>query len=570
MNNHINHSPASKVLAIGLDGMPPHLLRWLVAEGYMPNVARLMDEGIYGPLRSTIPPITPTAWTSFMTGKNPGRHGIYGFLRFFPDNPTEVSLANSQSIAGSTLPDILSQNGKKVGFINLPMTYPPRPVNGFMITGLMTPSTDSSFTYPEDLRNELLEEFPDYDFLVRFELFDVKTDRGFNDFIDMAIRVITVRANACEYLMGKYQWDFLMVHFQSVDGLQHKLWSYIDPDLDLHIDKWRRDRIIEFYKALDTLIGQILLCAKHDDMVTMIMSDHGFGSVKGEIHPNLLLKDWGFLQKSKKATGSALHTANRIKNSLRRVPLLAPVCRAVKNSVRSSARKTWLEYLEEQQNSFGFGEDFNWEKTSAYFMVRGSYYGNLYINRNSHANALGMSSETEYSILRESLIQRLRRIESPATGEPVFKQVLKSESIYSGEFLNQAPDLVVVPREGYAISDSLLSASFVEESRMRIWGDHREDGIFIVTGNGIKANVPLAGAGIMDIAPTILYCLGLPIPEDMDGDVLTSVFQEAYIDNNPVEYCEADETCAIKLKSEVYSSDEQGMVSERLEGLGYL
>lgn len=563
MDNHINHSPASKVLVMGLDGMPPHLLKWLVAEGHMPNVARLMDAGSYGPLKSTIPPITPTAWTSFMTGKNPGKHGIYGFLKFSPDNPTAVSLANSLSITGNTLSDILNQYGKKVGFINLPMTYPPRPVNGFVITGLMTPSVDSSFTYPESLKNELLEEFPDYDFLVRIGLFDVNTDRGFREFIDTAIRVISVRANACMYLMKKCEWDFLMVHFQSVDGLQHKLWGYIDPDLDLRADKWKRDRVIGFYKALDALIGQILSCADHDHMVTMIMSDHGFGTTKGMIYPNLLLRNWGFLQTSKDVPRLAVRTV--VKDSLKRIPLIAPIYRTAKKYVKSPPRKTWLKYLKEQEDSFQFGEDFVWEGTRAYFMVRGSYYGNLYINRNNR-----MDSEAEYFEFRELLIKKLERVKDPATGEPVFRQVLKSESIYSGDFLSQAPDLVVVPHEGYVISDSLLPTSFIEESRMRIWGDHREDGIFIVAGNDIRANIPLTDANIMDIAPTILYCLGLPVPEDMDGHVLASVFGEAYIDNNPVEYCQADETCAIKLKSEIYSRDEQGMVSERLEELGYL
>ena len=181
-----------------------------------------------------------------------------------------------------------------------------------------------------------------------------------------------------------------------------------------------------------------------------------------------------------------------------------------------------------------------------------------------------MNSDPEYFALRESIIEKLKRVEHPATGGPIFKQIFPSENIYSGDFLSQGPDLVVVPRDGFAINDSLLPTNFMEESETMICGGHREDGIILVAGNGIMANANLKSACIIDVAPTILYCLGLPIPEDMDGEVLASVFKESYIGNNPVEYCEADAVRAVKLEDELYSRGEQGMVQKRLEELGYL
>ncbi|MBD3183605.1 hypothetical protein GF312_15030 [Candidatus Poribacteria bacterium] len=548
---------ANKVCVIGLDGMAPHLLEWLVSEGHMPNIKKFMDKGIYGPLKSTIPPITPTAWASFITGKNPGKHGIYGFLNFDPGNPGEVSLNNSQSIVGDTLLNILSRNEKKSGIINLPMTYPPQPVNGFLITGLMTPSIENTFTYPPELKTELLEIFPEYDFLVHFELFDVNSDRRFKNFVDTAIKVITIRANACLYLMEKYHWDFLMVHFQSVDAIQHKLWSYIDPDLKLSKskDKWRRDRIIEFYNVLDKLIGQIKSRINLSDTTTIIMSDHGFGARKGKIFPNVLLKKLGILKSYDEISNVQSNIFKKTKEFLRYIPLLVPIYKMARKNFSRKSRITWLEYLERQQDSFDFHKNLDFNKTKAYLMSAGSYYGSLYINEQSHK-------------LCDSLIKHLENARDPETGEVIFKGIFRAKDIYSGEQLKLAPDLIIVPREGYAIDDSLSAKKLLERSSKLVWGEHREYGIFMAFGDIIKENNNLTNARIIDIAPTILYCLGLMIPEDMDGRILVSIFKESHMDNYPVEYSKMDKTNNNRLKH-TYSQSEKIIVRDRLKNLGY-
>src|SRR5262245_39683574 len=150
-----------RVLLIGLDGATFDVLDPLMAEGRMPHLAALIAGGTRGILQSTKPPITPAAWTTFMTGKGPGRHGVIDFLRY--DHTTgKLSFNNYIEIHGRTIWELLSDRGYRVGSINLPMTYPPREVNGFMISGFATPSIDLDFTYPRDLKSEILRRYPDY------------------------------------------------------------------------------------------------------------------------------------------------------------------------------------------------------------------------------------------------------------------------------------------------------------------------------------------------------------------------------------------------------------------------
>ena len=141
---------ARRVLVIGLDGATYDILDPMRAEGRMPNLDRLITEGTAGILESTKPPITPAAWTTFMTGKGPGRHGIIDFERYDPRTNT-LSFNSTYEIREPTIWNILSAKGLRVGSINLPMTFPPKPVNGFLISGFETPSTDAEFTYPPEL-----------------------------------------------------------------------------------------------------------------------------------------------------------------------------------------------------------------------------------------------------------------------------------------------------------------------------------------------------------------------------------------------------------------------------------
>lgn len=554
----------NKVLVIGLDGMSPYLLERLVAEGHMPNVGKLMNAGVYGHLKSTIPPITSVAWASFLTGKNPGKHGIYGFLRFNPDNPMAgVSLVNSQAIVGEALPDIVSRCGKRVGLINLAMTYPPKPVNGFMVTGFLTPSTDSEFTYPPELKMELLEKFPNYDFSIHRNLFDTETNKGFDKFIQTATDIIRTRAEATLWLMDKHDWDLLITHFQTIDGVQHALWHYIDPDIEMETKKERlkRSRTIEFYTTLDKVIGRIIdkLDTINNNATKIIMSDHGFGPDKGMIYPNNLLVDWGLLKPARKPVKQL------IKEFIKSLPYIASFYRAtIKNAIKKIKGVPFKLKLELEHKSFDIARKFVLSQTKAYFLSTGTIYGYLY--RNNSESTLSQSEN-----LLDPIIDKLHSIKHPQNNQPIFGNVYSRDEIYSGPFLHIAPDLVVAPAdEGYQISDELNSGSLVTTYQKPRLGTHRRYGIFIAKGNVIKQIKSIQGLNIIDLAPTILYLMGCPVSREIDGKVVTDIFEESYLTEHQIQYTEKPPKDAMKSNGNTYSDDERAKVEERLKALGYL
>ena len=205
-------STERRVFAVGLDGATLDLIRPWVEEGKLPTFARIMREGSYGPLRSTIPPVTGPAWVSFMTGKNPGKHGIGDFLQRIAGEYRRTPV-DSRSIKAEPFWATAGRRGKKVGILNVPVTYPPYEVNGFLVSGLLTPRSKEGFSYPEGLARELDQAVGGY--RVNLDQFYVKgrADR----FLDDVRALVDTRTRAAQYLMSKYEWDFMMVHYIAID-----------------------------------------------------------------------------------------------------------------------------------------------------------------------------------------------------------------------------------------------------------------------------------------------------------------------------------------------------------------
>ena len=151
-----------RVLMLGLDGVPWSLLDPWLAEGKLPNLARLIAGGVRGNLRSTIPYVTAPAWTSCVTGVNPGKHGVLDFA-VLPRRRATASTSSTRPRCGRGRCGRCSATpGKRVGMVNVPVTYPPQPVNGVLVACMLTPSLKSRFTYPDCLREELLAAVPGY------------------------------------------------------------------------------------------------------------------------------------------------------------------------------------------------------------------------------------------------------------------------------------------------------------------------------------------------------------------------------------------------------------------------
>ncbi|MFQ5411903.1 MAG: alkaline phosphatase family protein, partial [Phycisphaerae bacterium] len=287
-------SPFSRVLLIGLDGATFDVIGPLMERGRMPELKSLLDTGTWGPLESTRPPITPAAWTTFMTGKGPGKHGIIDFLRYDPHTNRLCFNDNKKiSTKAKTIWQILSDKDYRVGSINVPMTFPPEPVNGFMISGFDTPP-GKDFTYPKSLQAKILAAYPDYTHEKKWERHAGGGDELFSKNLDYICQSFERGYDLARMCGELYGWDVMMVLYKLVDNLQHKTWRYIDERTK---DKYPiRARLTEAcWEKLDTVIGKLKRFAREHDADVLVMSDHGHGSLDGKAQPNLLLSRWGYL-----------------------------------------------------------------------------------------------------------------------------------------------------------------------------------------------------------------------------------------------------------------------------------
>lgn len=286
----------SKVLVVGLDGATWDIIRPLVAEGRLPTIARLLDKGASGTLYSTTPPVTPAAWTTFFTGKNPGKHGIYDFQRLNHET-YELTSVRTEQHREQTLWELLGEAGFRSIILDVPFTYPPRPFNGIMITGYGTPRvSNTTFTHPVDLTEHLP---PRLHSEIRVALPSYRFDRS-RPFIQEWQEIMRGRQKLLRYMIDEEEWDLFMVVFSITDNMAHVFWTYIDP---AHPNYFRpeaeeyREAFLGAYEQGDRILGELMERAGLIDLTPTIL--HLFdqpippdmdGRVLKEIHSDAFLE----------------------------------------------------------------------------------------------------------------------------------------------------------------------------------------------------------------------------------------------------------------------------------------
>ncbi|MCK4340135.1 MAG: alkaline phosphatase family protein [Phycisphaerae bacterium] len=533
-----------RLLILGLDGATFYVLDPLIEAGRMPNLKHFIKNGVAGVLNSTQPPITPAAWTTFMTGKGPGRHGILDFEKY--DATTHTLTFNSTyEIREKTLWQHLSEKGLRVGSVNVPMTYPPKPVNGFMISGFETPSIDAQFTWPAELKEEIFRIIPDYNYRTnwRRKAFGKRAQLAEN--IEYIANSFVQGAKLTTYYGDKFGWDVLMVVFKLVDNLQHKAWKYVDP-------RWagrfpRESKMTaRCFQQLDDVLGHLFEYADKNGATVLIMSDHGHGSLDGKAQPNLLLHKWGYLalrSSWEQAATRAGHWVHRL----------------------TKGRATRFE-----QGSRGVERDLavDWTRTKACVMHAG-IYGYLYINLKGRG-PLGIVDPKDYESLRDELAKRLRNetVRFPdGKTVPIFEQVYKTEELYGCSRAGNPnlPDLMLAPHPGFAVVRKIRGRKPVRWCSLgRLEGTHRVEGILALGGPNIRHGERV-DANIVDITPTALAALGLRVPVDMEGRVIREAFSTEPIvePEPPVEKVET-------VGEEAYTDEDRRVLEQRLSELGYL
>jgi predicted AlkP superfamily phosphohydrolase/phosphomutase len=547
-SNDEGETPRRRVLVLGLDGATFDIIRPLSEAGRLPNLARLMDEGAWGVLDSTLPPVTIPAWISMMTGMNPGRLGLFDLLKRdgYGVEPNGYCFASHAPIW-----KILNSYGVRTGMINIPGTYPPEEVDGFMVTGMMTPSKESAYSFPSKLQTDLGESGLDYEIdLPSWQYFEERA------FYKDAIKVTEKRGRAAKYLMEHIPCDFYMVVFTSPDRIHHLLWD-------------KRETVEDYWEELDRVLGG-LLDAVGDETTVYVVSDHGFGPLERTFFVNEWLRRNGFLRAKRKINERAIVKLGRIAERLYRFlgerELLKPVAGVLFKvvGIERLQRYTYT-YL---SNARLEGR-VNWSKTKAFSSVHTPHFGQIYLNTEGKMLE-GCVQENERDELVSALIEKLRVLKDPRTGASVNVEVYSSRDVYTGPHLDEAPEIIFMLDGGRCEIDAKVGEErlFVEGAPLTGWkGTHTRDGIFIARGPEVRQGFRVEKASILDVAPTLLYSFGIPMQDEMDGRVLDEIFKDAsgFSERSAVKPMMDGETDVSS-----FDDEEKALIEERLRKLGYI
>ncbi len=561
---------------ICLDGATFDLLDPWIKSGRLPTLKRFVDEGVKGDLQSVVPPITAPAWASFMTGKNPGKHGVYYFVNrgYETDQTTFV---DSRSRSGKVLWHLLGEAGKKVLVLNVPTTYPPEEVNGALISDFLTPPGKRDFTYPATLADELEEKFGKYPLHLKTLMFSAGMSVANAQRLLRELRhEVKVKFDVAHYLLDKVEPDFCILHILGTDRVQHELWSLFDPQDPRHNGEMRRqcaESVIDYFVRVDAEIER--LCERFDqNTTTFIISDHGFGAIRKVIDLNVWLLENGYI-KARTDLGSRLKSALWKRGLTKELFIKLALRTFFRYGAGIAARipdesifKSMLFLARRGEGGrllFSF-DDVDWGRTRAYAPVG---MGAIYVNLKGREPQGSVSPGDEYQSVKEEIVEKLRILRDPDSGERIVADVYLREQIYHGPHLDRAPDIMFLPNASGLFAGSMTGFSSNRWIfKNSAWpGHHRMEGILLAKGKWFNRGERIEGARLIDLAPTILHVLGNKIPADMDGHVLTDLFDRDFLERHPVEFRTPDEDVAAPVS---LPGEEEEDVTRRLKDLGYL
>jgi len=496
----VNHPTEcrNRVFVIGIDGITFDLVKPWVESGELPNFARIMKEGAQGPLASTLPPISPTAWTAAGTGVNPGKNNVFGFFAGW--HWTGSRYANTPVNSGErkckAVWQLASEAGLPVVVVNMPVTSPAETVNGLMISGFPI-IKDQPWVYPPSRA----AEFADWPLDAHTPgMRPGEEAQTFAKLTDEESRRWRTGLRLMDSERYKLFWHVLTI----TDRIQHHYWRFMDKNHILHdpdMAKTLGSAVLDTYKRMDAALGDVMTRMRDDD-VLVVLSDHGFGPL------HTTISGPGFLK------------ANFPDGKLKVRPI---------DGIYACFKIRPAEYLDD-------GEDMQ-----------------------------PLITQT-----RERLAKELRELKDPTSGKPVMQSVWVNSEIYKGPYAQEGPDVIGLEEPGYltvngwdysgpgfmrrvAVTDHMYSA------------DHRPYGVLLLYGRGIAPGSHAANAAIIDVAPTVLHLLGLPIPEQIDGRVLTECLRTDYLAAAPIR--KTDREIVQKHWKDGASAEE---IDKQLRGLGYV
>jgi predicted AlkP superfamily phosphohydrolase/phosphomutase len=536
-------------VVIGLDGAAWHLLDPLIDKGLMPRLAALRRSGASGTMRSTIPTYTPPAWTSAATGVNPGRHGIYGFVEGHAQDDG-LELVHSGKIKSPTIWEMANAQGARVGVYNMPLTYPPLPMDGWTVSGMMTPGygerlrgfTSWSRGDHQALESKILEWAPGYvvDVSVNYE-----TDWRDASLCERVLASLRQRRHVLEGLLELDPPDLLFSVLESPDRLQHVYYRYMDPRDPMSRTPQATEvlpAVTRCFEEIDRIIGVLHDYAGREGGV-IVCSDHGFTAWEVSVHTNSLLERWGYL-KMKSGAGA-------MRNPV--VQKLVPVAKRVlpRKVARQAKGRTFAAV--------------DWQETRAFAspIPQQGVYVNL---KGREAN--GIVEPSELNEVKAELKERFQSLIAP-DGDLACSEVHLSEEVFHGDAMIGAPDVLPILRDHrYELDDEVFHTTPFTDHSALPRGVHHPDGIGVFCGPGVTVGSE-AASSVLDVTPTLLYMAGLDIPDGLDGRVVTDAFDEGHLAQVPVR-TGATVGASERRDESPYSPEEEALVEESLRGLGYL
>ena len=560
---------SKRILILGLDSASLAWIEKWVNEGRLPNLGRLIARGATGILRSVNPPLSPAAWSSFATGMLPGKHGVFDHIYRRPGT-YDIAPTNSRVQAGKTIWEIISQHGGSVGVVNVPETYPPIAVNGFMLSGMDTPSDEADFAYPAELKDELQRAIGGY------KVFGLRSKEDLDRSIEGMHQTIPMRARAGRYLWETYQPDFMILVFMETDVIQHKCWKYMDPahpEYDDPANMARRSTysevIPDIYTRIDTALGP-WLDSLDEDATVIVISDHGAGPLYKFVYLNNWLVGEGYLHFKTSAISRIKQAAFQLGFTPTNMFSLATKLRLgivdnVTNKIkREMTRKGQTTVF---QRVFLSWSDIDWSRTKAYTL--GGNTTGIYINLQGREPEGCVAPGLEYENSRAEIAARLKQLRDPDTGDRIVEQVFMREEIHFGPFVDRAPDVFfTTTAEAYVgFGGHEFAGKKIMDASPLFSGHHRLDGMITLVGRGIRPG-RLEPHQIVDVSPTVLYLLGYPVPANLDGRVITQAFTPDFLTAFPIIQGEAVDV--FHGAEDPYSQADEDEILSRLNDLGYL
>jgi len=512
-----------RVLLIGIDGASSEIITPLIEDKKLSTFLKIRKQGTFCKFNSALPPNSATGWTSLLSGKNAGKHDIFDF--YDKTNGTyHREIINSHTIKSRRIWDILSEQRLKSIIMNVPVTYPPTPINGIMVSGMLTPH-GSNFTYPADLSDELQQK--NY----TIDIFDHFRDT-LDSYLNLAVEVMTKRQQVFLDLLQNNDWDFGTIVFSTPERLQHTIWNH-------------KAELQKIYIVLDQLLGELLDQVQDENTYVFFVSNYGFRSIMKKFFVNEWLSELGLLSKKisteKSTIPEIIDDQFGHQQKQRLVANFLAKTGITKDNIRSVFPTQFCEFVKKVTPAYLrklFPKEnliIDWEKTKAFFPSRFSQ--GIRINLKGREPQGIVKPGWEYEKLRDSIIRELYRLKDPHTFENIIEQVYKREEIYHGDYYVNAPDIIFEPKDFNYILEPNKRTSMYCISHAKddypVYANYDSKGFLIATGSNIHRD-KIRDISLYDIVPTILNLLDVPVPDDLDGKVISGLFENEFDMNSDI------------------------------------